>query len=37
MTLDTDEGLGDIKIQIIDSTLRRCRDEEAIQQKKKQC
>jgi len=34
MTLDTDEGLGDIKIQIIDSTLRRFHDEEAIHQNK---
>ena len=32
-TLDTYESLGDIKVQIADSTLRRCHDEEAIQQK----
>ena len=31
-TLDTYEGLGDINVQIIDSTLQRCHDEEAIQQ-----
>ena len=31
-TLDTYEGLGDIKLQIDDSTLRRCHDEEVIQQ-----
>ena len=32
-TLDTYEGLGDIKVQITYSTLQRCHDEEAIQQK----
>jgi len=31
-TLDTYEGLGDSKMQIIDSTLQICHDEEAIQQ-----
>jgi len=32
-TLDTYEGLGDSKVQITDSTLQRCHDEKAIQQK----
>ena len=30
-TLDTYEGLGDIKVQITDSTLQRCHHEDSIQ------